>query len=61
MKKVAAFLGAAAMALSLVSCKMTVTPKKEVIHNTEVPPKMMFLGDSVAAGYGFGHRDDEVG
>ncbi|MBR5684222.1 MAG: SGNH/GDSL hydrolase family protein [Ruminococcus sp.] len=61
MKKAAAFLGAAAMVLSLVSCKMTVTPKKEVVHNTEVPPKMMFLGDSVAAGYGLeGYSADDL-
>ena len=52
MKKAAVFLGTVAMILSLVSCKMTVTPKIDVTHYTEVPPKMMFLGDSIAAGYG---------
>ena len=52
MKKAAVFLGTVAMILSLVSCKMTVTPKIDVTYNTEVPPKMMFLGDSIAAGYG---------
>ena len=31
---------------------MTEIPKKTVLHNCEVPPKMLFLGDSIAAGYG---------
>lgn len=61
MRKTAAFFGAAAMALCLSSCDMTEIPEWEVTHNTEVPPKMLFLGDSIAAGYGLeGYSDDDL-
>ncbi len=42
----------AAAVISLPSIKLTEIPEKEVVHNIEVPPKMVFLGDSIAAGYG---------
>lgn len=50
-RKITACLCAAAV-LSLTSCQMTEIPTRELVHNIEVPPKMMFLGDSIAAGYG---------
>ena len=50
--KITAFISAAILSASLVSCSMTESSQKEVKHNTEVPPKMLFLGDSIAAGYG---------
>ncbi|MBP7185595.1 MAG: SGNH/GDSL hydrolase family protein [Ruminococcus sp.] len=50
----------AAAVMSLPSIKMTEIPKKEVVHNIEVPPKMVFLGDSIAAGYGLeGYTSDD--
>lgn len=61
MRKAAAFLGAVTMAMCLSSCAMTEIPEWEVTHNTEVPPKMMFLGDSIAAGYGLeGYSADDL-
>ena len=50
-RKITACFCAAAV-LSLTSCQMTEIPTRELVHNIEVPPKMMFLGDSIAAGYG---------
>ena len=50
----------AAAVMSLPSVKMTEIPEKEVVHNIEVPPKMVFLGDSIAAGYGLeGYTSDD--
>jgi len=50
----------AAAVMSLPSIKMTEIPEKEVVHNIEVPPKMVFLGDSIAAGYGLeGYTSDD--
>lgn len=51
-RKIAAVVGTATLALSLSSCAMTEIPTREVVHHTDVPPKMLFLGDSIAAGYG---------
>lgn len=52
LKRITAFVSTLVMAVSLSSCAMTEIPEREVVHNTEVPPKMLFLGDSIAAGYG---------
>ena len=61
MRKAAVFLSAVTMAICLSSCDMTEIPEWEVTHNTEVPPKMMFLGDSIAAGYGLnGYSADDL-
>lgn len=38
--------------VTLTSCSLTEREVIEVVHETEVPPKMVFLGDSIAAGYG---------
>jgi lysophospholipase L1-like esterase len=60
MRKITAFLSAALLSLSLSSCKMTETPTKETKHSIAVPPKMVFLGDSIAAGYGLeGYTDTD--
>jgi len=50
-RKIAAFCAASLM-LGLSACSMTEIPEREVVHKTEVPPKMLFLGDSIAAGFG---------
>ena len=52
LRRITAVAGALVMAVGLCSCTMTEIPEREVVHNTEVPPKMLFLGDSIAAGYG---------
>jgi len=51
-RRIAAAVSAAIISISLASCSMTEKTATEVVHNTEVPPKMLFLGDSIAAGYG---------
>lgn len=51
-KKISAIVTAALSCFALTSCSLTKESKKEVVRNTEVPPKMLFLGDSIAAGYG---------
>ncbi|MBO4493587.1 MAG: SGNH/GDSL hydrolase family protein [Ruminococcus sp.] len=51
LKRIAAVI-VASLALGLSACSMTEIPAREVVHNIEVPPKMLFLGDSIAAGYG---------
>jgi lysophospholipase L1-like esterase len=59
-RRIAAAVSAAILSVSLVSCSMTERSVNEVVHNTEVPPKMMFLGDSIAAGYGLeGYTDTD--
>ena len=49
------FVSAAAAlltAVSLAGCAMTERDEIEVTREAEVPPHMLFLGDSIAAGYG---------
>lgn len=52
LKKITAALSAAMLTICLYSCSMKEPSEKETVHHTDVPPKMMFLGDSIAAGYG---------
>lgn len=52
LRKTAAVLGTASILFCFSSCAMTEIPTREVPHRTDVPPKMLFLGDSIAAGYG---------
>ncbi len=52
LRKTAAVLGTASIIFCFSSCAMTEIPTREVPHHTDVPPKMLFLGDSIAAGYG---------
>lgn len=59
-RKIAAAVSAAILSVSLASCSMTEKSVTEVVNNTEVPPKMLFLGDSIAAGYGLeGYTADD--
>ena len=50
-RRLIALIGAALMSVCLFSCTMTEIPEEEVVCKVKVPPKMMFLGDSIAAGY----------
>ena len=52
LRKTTAVLGTASILFCFSSCAMTEIPTREVPHHTDVPPKMLFLGDSIAAGYG---------
>lgn len=52
MKKILTLITAMLMTLIMTGCTMTEIPTKTTVHQIEVPPKMMFLGDSIAAGYG---------
>lgn len=59
-KKAAAAIGAALMMMSFSSCSKSEIHEVKVEHKTEVPPKMVFLGDSIAAGYGLeGYTKDD--
>lgn len=59
-RRLIALIGAALMSVCLFSCTMTEIPEKEVVCKVKVPPKMMFLGDSIAAGYGLeGYTDSD--
>lgn len=51
---------AAMLVISCFSgCSVTKRDLVDVVYNTEVPPKMIFLGDSIAAGYGLeGYTSD---
>ncbi len=51
-KKAVAGISAAVLMMSFSSCSKSEIHEVKVEHKTEVPPKMMFLGDSIAAGYG---------
>ena len=43
LRRITTVAGALVMAVGLCSCTMTEIPEREVVHNTEVPPKMLFL------------------
>ena len=51
-KRLAAALTACAAALTLTGCSLTERDTIEEAREVPVPPKMVFLGDSIAAGYG---------
>ena len=49
------FMGAAAALLMVIpqtSCSFTARDLNEVRHDIQIPPTMLFLGDSIPAGYG---------
>lgn len=52
MRRAAAFLSGVSLLACLSSCEMTEIPSREVSYSIDAPPKMLFLGDSIAAGYG---------
>lgn len=51
-KQITAFVTACAAALSMCSCSLKTREMVEEERNLPVPPKLVFLGDSIAAGYG---------
>ena len=60
-KRLAAAACAVVTAACLSSCTMTEIPEWEEVHETEVPPKILFLGDSIASGYGLeGYASDDL-
>ena len=60
-KRICAAACAALSVLTLTACSLTARDKYEVKHDIEVPPKMLFLGDSIAAGYGLdGYSKDDL-
>jgi len=53
MKKLIRFICIAVTSVTMLTgCSLTERDTFETVHHTEVPPKMVFLGDSIAAGYG---------
>ncbi len=61
LKRICAAVCAAVSALTLTACTLTARDKYEVRHDIAVPPKMLFLGDSIAAGYGLdGYSKDDL-
>lgn len=52
LKRIFAAACAVIYALTLTACSFTARDLHEVTHRIEVPPKMLFIGDSIAAGYG---------
>ena len=60
-KKIAAVICTAVMTFSLTGCSLKSDVTKEIVHNVEVPPQLLFLGDSIPAGYGLeGYTDDDL-
>ena len=60
LKRITAALLASLTALSLCSCSLTYHDMVEEKREVPVPPKLVFLGDSIAAGYGLeGYRRDD--
>lgn len=51
-KRIIAAASAAVMALQLTSCSFKARDLVTVKHDIPVPPQMLFLGDSIPAGYG---------
>lgn len=51
-KKIFSAAAAAFVMFAFTGCSLTERDLVEKTYNTEVPPTMLFLGDSIAAGYG---------
>lgn len=61
LKRLFAAVCAVVSAVMLTACSMTARDLHEVTHRIEVPPRMLFLGDSIAAGYGLdGYSADDL-
>ncbi|MBR6243682.1 MAG: SGNH/GDSL hydrolase family protein [Ruminococcus sp.] len=59
-KKIAAAVLSAITMLLFCSCSLTEYEQEEKTNRCSVPPKMLFLGDSIAAGYGLeGYTDTD--
>ena len=51
-RRISAVFFAITLTVVLCSCSLTEREIIETTHETDVPPRMLFLGDSIAAGYG---------
>lgn len=61
LKRIISAAAASFMALQLTSCSLKDRDLVKVRHDIPVPPVMLFLGDSIAAGYGLeGYSDDDL-
>lgn len=59
-KKIISAALAALVMLTTTGCSLTKRDLEEKIYDTEIPPKILFLGDSIAAGYGLdGYSPDD--
>lgn len=52
LKKITALAASALLLAGLTGCSLTKRELVDVTYDLEVPPKVVFLGDSIAAGYG---------
>ncbi len=60
-RKILLCILSAVLMAGLTGCTLKERDEYEVTVNTEVPPKMLFLGDSIAAGYGLeGYTSSDV-
>lgn len=51
-RKITSLLTSAVILFGFTGCSMVKRELVETEYNTEIPPKMLFLGDSIPAGYG---------
>lgn len=59
-RKIASFFASAILLAGFTGCSLTERDIIEKEYTLEVPPKMVFLGDSIAAGYGLeGYTADD--
>lgn len=59
-RKITSLFATAVIVFSFTGCSMVERDIIETEYQTEVPPKMMFLGDSIPAGYGLeGYTDSD--
>lgn len=60
LRKIASLLASAVILIGFTGCAMVKRELVEKEYQTEVPPKMIFLGDSIPAGYGLdGYTDSD--
>ncbi|MDE6774824.1 MAG: SGNH/GDSL hydrolase family protein, partial [Ruminococcus sp.] len=52
LKKILSLAVSASILFGITGCSLVRQDMTDVVHETEVPPDMVFLGDSIAAGYG---------
>ncbi|MDE7105117.1 MAG: SGNH/GDSL hydrolase family protein [Ruminococcus sp.] len=59
-RKIASIIISAFILCGFTACSLTERELIETAYTTEVPPRMMFLGDSIPAGYGLdGYTDSD--
>lgn len=59
-RKITSLLTSSVILFGFTGCSMVKRELVETEYNTEIPPKMLFLGDSIPAGYGLdGYTDSD--